>query len=228
MVAITSSLLLAASAVAGVFAAPVAEPSFNETQVLMGRATPSSTGTHNGFYYSFWTDGQSDITYTNQAGGSYEARWSNNRGNWVGGKGWKPGSARTITYSGQYQPNGNSYLAIYGWTTNPLVEYYVVESFGTWNPSSGAQRKGSVTSDGGTYDILVSTRTNQPSILGTSTFQQYWSVRQQKRAGGTVNMGTHFNAWANVGLRLGQHDYQIVATEGYQSGGYSKITVTGP
>lgn len=44
------------------------------------------------------------------------------------------------------------------------MEYYVVESFGTYNPSSGAQYKGSVNSDGGTYNIYVSTRTNAPSV----------------------------------------------------------------
>jgi endo-1,4-beta-xylanase len=104
-----------------------------------------------------------------------------------------------INYGGYYAPQGNSYLAIYGWTRNPLVEYYVIESFGTWNPSSGAQRKGSMQSDGGTYDVLVSTRYNQPSIDGIRTFQQYWSVRTQKRVGGSVNMQNHFNAWAQHG-----------------------------
>lgn len=112
----SNALLLACSAVAAV-GAP-ADLSKRDPNVLFERATPSSTGTHNGFYYSFWTDGQSDVTYTNGNAGNYKVTWSNNKGNFVGGKGWNPGDARTITYSGSYNPNGNSYLAIYGWTVS--------------------------------------------------------------------------------------------------------------
>ncbi|KAG8998470.1 hypothetical protein FRB93_013702 [Tulasnella sp. JGI-2019a] len=214
-----SSLLLTCATVAGVFAIP------GEYNKLIPRSgTPSSTGTDGGYYYSFWTDGGGSATYTNKGGGEYSLTWSGN-GNIVGGKGWNPGAARAIMFSGSWSTSGNGYLSVYGWTTNPLIEYYIVEDFGTYNPSSGATPKGTVTSDGSTYNIYLNVRTNEPSIQGTATFNQYWSVRQSKRTSGTVTTANHFNAWAAAGLKLGTHNYQIVATEGYYSSGSADITV---
>ncbi|KAF2121382.1 endo-1,4-betaxylanase [Lophiotrema nucula] len=226
MVSFTTLFVACSAILAGSFAAPTDLAKRAPGTVLDPRAgTPSSTGTHNGYYYSFWTDGGSDVTYTNGAGGSYSVTWKSG-GNFVGGKGWMPGSAKTINYSGSYNPNGNSYLAIYGWTTNPLIEYYIVENFGTYDPSSAAATKGSVTVDGSSYKIAQTTRTNQPSIEGTRTFQQFWSVRNNKRSSGSVNTKTHFDAWSNLGMKLGTHNYQIVAVEGYFSSGSASITVS--
>jgi endo-1,4-beta-xylanase len=187
--------------------------------------TSNQTGTNNGYFYSFWEQA-SGGTMTLGSGSNYSLTWNSSAQNIVAGTGWNPGTSNTVSYSGSWNCNGNCYLSLYGWTTNPLVEYYIVDNYGSYNPSSGATKLGSVSSDGSVYDLYETTRTNEPSIQGTATFHQYWAIREAKRTGGTITVSNIFNAWSKLGLNLGTPNYEILATEGYQSSGSSNITVT--
>lgn len=81
-----TTLLAACTAVTGVIASPAM--SLNKRQV-----TPNEEGVHDGYFFSWWSDGQSPVTYTNGPGGSYSVQWQSG-GNLVGGKGWNPGTSR--------------------------------------------------------------------------------------------------------------------------------------
>ena len=119
-------------------------------------------------------------------------------------------------------------VSVYGWTKSPLIEYYVQEYTSDGKGSAQGTKVGTLESDGSVYDVWKHTQVNQPSISGTTTFVQYISNRRDARPGsGTITIKNHFDGWAKLGLNLGAHDYQVLATEGWgNAGGNSKYTLT--
>jgi endo-1,4-beta-xylanase len=183
----------------------------------------NGTGTNQGFYYMLYTSGgSSTMTFSTQYAGNYAISWSNVN-DVVGGKGWNPGGSRTVGYN-VGSASGYNNISIYGWTTSPLVEYYICE-FGS---VVAGTYKGSVSSDGHTYSTYEHTQVNQPSIQGTATFNQYLDNWGGSSIGSnhSVTTGNHFNHWNSIGMNMGTFNLMILGTESYGGrSGYVNATV---
>ena len=178
--------------------------------------TNNGTGTNNGYFYSLYTSGgSSTMTFplNAQYPGNYAITWSG-VGDMVGGKGWRTGGNMSVGYN-VGAARGYNTISVYGWTTNPLVEYYITE-FGQLF-TANATFKGTVSSDGHTYSTYEHLQVNQPSIVGTATFQQYLDAWGGSSMGSnhTVTTGTHFSHWQGLGMPLGAFNYMILATEAF-------------
>ncbi|KAK5739573.1 hypothetical protein LTR17_005262 [Elasticomyces elasticus] len=212
-----------ASLLAGVaYAAPIAEAEADAAPDLVARG-PGGTN-----YVQNYNSNLGTFT-SNINAGTFSMYWDNGiNGDFVVGVGWSTGSARAITYSTSNLAISQSaaYLAVYGWINAPQTEYYIVDNYGTYNPCQGLQSIGSVTSDGSAYNVCKGTRTNQPSITGTSTFTQYFSVRVNKRSAGTITTSNHFNYWKNYGFSASNFNFQVVALEAFSGKGHGSVTVS--
>jgi hypothetical protein len=105
---------------------------------------------------------------------------------------------------------GLTYIGVYGWTVEPLREYYILDDWGATKPagvaSDGTPRTsvGTLMADGDTYDVWMKTRENKPAITGDNmTFDQYFSIRRNARKCGRISVSEHFSQWIELGLDLG-------------------------
>ena len=88
------SLLVAATAVTSALARPFDFlDDGNSTALDKRQVTPNGEGYHNGYFYSWWSDGGGQATFNLLEGSRYTVQWRNT-GNFVGGKGWNPGTGR--------------------------------------------------------------------------------------------------------------------------------------
>ena len=231
---------------AGITAMMVAASVPSVPAAVVHGADQQTRGNIGGFDYEMWNqNGQGQVSM-NPGAGSFTCSWSNIE-NFLARMGKNYDSQKknyksfgniVLTYDVEYTPRGNSYMCVYGWTRNPLMEYYIVEGWGDWRPpGNGAENKGTVTLNGNTYDIAKTMRYNQPSLDGTATFPQYWSIRQTSGSRnnttnymqGTIDVSKHFDAWSQKGLDMSGTLYEVsLNIEGYRSNGSAnvkKITV---
>jgi endo-1,4-beta-xylanase len=194
-------------------------------------------GEQDGYRYELWNqNGQGTACMTLGSGALFSGEWDGIL-NYLARRGLGYDQTREhheigtfySTYTCAYEPNtssGNSYLSVYGWTVDPLREYYIVEDWRNWIPSmdTGATHKGTINVNGSIYDIIENTRVNQPSIVGTATFQQYFSIRRDVRNSGTINISEHFDKWESLGMEMGKLYEVSFVVEGYKSSGSFEFT----
>jgi endo-1,4-beta-xylanase len=167
--------------------------------------------------WEIWSNvGTGDMTtYSTPA---FSAAW-NNSGDYLGRIGFEWGNSTkpyedygTIAAQFSYKRTGSgggySYVGMYGWSTNPCVEWYIVDdSYNKMpvNPGS-TTNKGEVDLDGGTYIMYTRNTTGTGgSRCGSSvtSWVQYYSVRKTARQCGVISLTEHFDAWKAKGMTLG-------------------------
>lgn len=120
--------------------------------------------------------------------------------------------------------DAGGFTGLYGWFgkagTPESIEFYINENW-VGNPSIGTGdliKKGTITVDGGTYDIYTRPRQGDK-------FAQWWSNRTSPITQGTISYAKHFQEWRRLGLpdiNLTRLTYAFECTWGFPSGGSLK------
>ncbi|MCL2175157.1 MAG: glycoside hydrolase family 11 protein [Treponema sp.] len=185
-------------------------------------------GEQDGFDFETWKD-TGDIAMSLTRGGGFKCKWEN-AGDAIFRTGKKFSESLLhsqigkieVDYGVSYCCTEGSWLGVYGWTFDPLVEYLIVES------ASNAQlpkvnQKASVFIDGSKYIIYETTRIKKPSVIGINNFKQYWSVRADQRTSGIISVSEHFKAWEKLKMYMGTMYEVAFAVESILSSGTAEV-----
>jgi len=168
------------------------------------------------------------------ADAAFKANWMN-VGDWIARVGLSFDKTKTYDQLGTFSADfaytitgvtsgGFGNVGVYGWSVNPLHEFYIEENW--LGKAPNFTKVGTFTIDGeGTYDVMTNTQTNQPNITGTNqTFVQFWSVRKTKRQCGHISISKHFEQWKSMGLELGKMEEARFSVEGQNNSGTIDFT----
>lgn len=194
----------------------------------------NTQGKAGGLAWSLWTNTlNSNACMTTFDTPAFSARWNNNGdflarvGLEFGNNGKPHAEYGTIKADFSYKKTGSaggySYIGMYGWTTNPCVEWYIVDDRWGTMPFDAYQAtlKGTASIDGANYKLFQNKTngTGGSRCSGVSQWDQYWSIRQSARQCGTITVSDHFKAWEAAGLTLGGLlEAKILVETGGQSG----------
>ena len=96
---------------------------------------------------------------------------------------------------------------VYGWLSNPFVEYYIIEAYdgSGYTPLSAPSTisLGTVYAEGSIYDLGYTYRVGVPNSPGVSSMEPImtlYSVRRQRRLSGKVDVGARLAAWRSSGI----------------------------
>ncbi len=198
---------------------PTAEPDCDAVMPSGGQTRMNNgTGGEGNLAWEIWSNtGQGQLTTFDVP--AFTATW-NNSGGYLGRLGYEWGGFgdnpvphdQVGTITAQFvsrktgSAGGYSYVGMYGWTTNPCVEWYVVDdSYNTMpiNPGN-TTNEGEVMIDGGTYIMYTrpTTGTGGTRCSGVTNWMQYYSVRRSARACGVMSLSKHFDAWQSLGMDM--------------------------
>ena len=225
--------------------------------VTCSNGTSQKMGSAGGYDYELWSQNGAGsatmkLNVSAENGGAFEVEWSGTV-NMLARTGKRWGSNSTVTvqnvgnitseFDVEWSSSDNvKYVSVYGWGYydqqdipsgfSNEIEYYIVQDRGSYNPTSGGKKFGSATIDGIEYDFYTTDRIQQPSLSGTSTFKQYWSIPKntsQHRTKGTISISKHFSEWAKVGMKMGKlYEVASMKIESYTgntgtANGYAKV-----